>query len=292
MCEDRRLLRGSIDMHVHGSPSLFPRLLDHAQCAMRAKEEGMKGIVIKCHHGFTADRVYWVKMMVEGIDVFGGVVLNSTVGGLNPFAVEAAIAYGAKVIWMPTLSAKNHLDQLGEPEGPNLKRFRGLELREEGISILDEKDNLLPQVKDICALIAEHDIILATGHLSVQEIFPLVKEAREVGVKKVLINHPEYIVNGSVSEQKELAQMGAYIEHTLISMMPMWYRKDPKEIVRMVKEVGPEHTILSTDFGQTHHPPPHEGMRMLIRMMLELGISSQEVELMVKRNPRRLLGIL
>ena len=292
MDQDRKLLQGSIDIHVHGSPSLFPRLLDNAQCATQAKEAGMKGIVIKTHHGFTADRVYWINKMVEGIDVFGGVTLNSAVGGLNPYAVEAAIAYGAKIIWMPTLSAKNHLNQLGEAGFTHLKQLQRRRLKEEGIWILDEKDNLLPQVKEICALIAERDIILATGHLSIKEIVPLVKEARDVGVKRILINHPEYIVNGSVSAQKGLAQMGAYIEHTLTSMMPMWFRKDPKEIVRMVKEVGPEHTILSTDFGQVHHPPPHEGMRMFIRMMLELGISPQEIELMVKSNPGRLLGIL
>jgi hypothetical protein len=157
---------------------------------------------------------------------------------------------------------------------------------------LDEKNNLLPQVKEICALIAEGDIILASGHLSIKEIVPLVKEAWDVGVKRILINHPEYIVNGSASVQKGLAQMGACIEHTLLSMMPMWFRKDPKEIVRMVKKVGPEHTILSADFGPAHHPPPQEGMRMFIRMTLELGISPQEIELMVKRNPGRLLGIL
>jgi hypothetical protein len=292
MGQDRKLLQGSIDIHVHGSPSLFPRLLDNAQCATQAKEAGMKGIVIKTHHGFTADRVYWIKKMVEGIDVFGGVTLNSAVGSLNPYAVEAAIAYGAKIIWMPTLSAKNHLNQLGETGFPHLKQLQRRRLKEEGIWILDEKNNLLPQVKEICALIAEGDIILASGHLSIKEIVPLVKEARDVGVKRILINHPEYIVNGSASVQKGLAQMGACIEHTLLSMMPMWFRKDPKEIVRMVKKVGPEHTILSADFGQAHHPPPHEGMRMFIRMTLELGISPQEIELMVKRNPGRLLGIL
>lgn len=251
----------------------------------------MKAIVIKCHHGFTADRVHWVETAVEGIEVFGGVTLNNTVGGLNPFAVEAAIGYGARVVWMPTLSARNHMQQIGEPDVPSLKRSPGPKLKEPGISVLDERDGLLPQVKDICALIAASDLVLATGHLSIQEIFSLVKEAKDIGVKRILINHPAYIVNGSISEQKELAQMGAYIEHTLISMMPMWYRKDPKEIIRMVKEVGPEQTILSTDFGQIHHPPPHEGMRMLIRMMLELGIPSQEVELMVRRNPRTILGI-
>ena len=124
MDQDRKLLQGSIDIHVHGIPSLFPRLLDNAQCATQVKEVGMKGIIIKTHHGFTADRVYWITKMVEGIDVFGCVTLNSSVGGLNPYAVETAIAYGAKIIWMPTLSAKNHLDQLDETGFIHLKQLQ------------------------------------------------------------------------------------------------------------------------------------------------------------------------
>jgi hypothetical protein len=215
------LLKGAVDMHVHSTPSLFPRLVDHAEAAEGAKGYGMKAVVLKEHHGYTSDRMYFVRKLVSGIDVYGGVVLNNAVGGINPFAAEAAIELGARIVWFPTLSAKNHLDQMGGPAfGSSMQPKSKKRMIEKPITVLDEKGRLKPEVYEVIDLAAAHDIMLATGHLSIPEVRPLVKAAKKRGVKRLYLNHPEYIVNGTVEEQVELAKMGVYIEHLAIFMLP------------------------------------------------------------------------
>lgn len=293
MREDLELMQGAIDIHIHSSPSLFPRLVDHVEAAEGARKMGMKAVVLKEHHGYTSDRMYFVRKLVSGIEVYGGVVLNNAVGGINPFAVEAAIELGAKIVWFPTLSAKNHLDQIGAPDfGGSLRQKTKRRIIEKPISILDEKGHLLPEVYDVIDLIAEHDLMLATGHLSITEAKRLVKAAKEKRVNRLYVNHPEYIVNGTIEDQKELAEMGAFIEHLAIFMYPMWPTKAGIDgIVEMIREVGPERTVLASDLGQVHNPPPWEGLRMFIRVLLEKGISREGIKKMVQDNPAYLLNV-
>jgi len=293
MREDLELMQGAIDLHIHSEPSLFPRLVDHVEAAEGARKMGMKAVVLKCHHGYTSDRMYFVRKLISGIEVYGGVVLNNAVGGINPFAVEAAINYGAKIVWFPTLSAKNHLDQMGTPEfGSSMKQKAKTKMTERPITVLDDKDNLIPQVYDVVDLIAEHDLMLSTGHLSIAEARKVLKAAKERGVRRLCVNHPEYIINGTIEEQKELADMGAFIEHLAIFMYPMWPTKAGIDgIVEMIKAVGPERTVLATDLGQVHNPPPWEGLRMFVRVLLEKGIPKEHLKRMVQDNPAYLLNI-
>jgi len=293
MREDLEILQGAVDMHIHSAPSLFPRLVDHVEAAEGAKAYGLKAVVLKEHHGYTADRMYFVRKLVSGIDVYGGVVLNNAVGGINPFAVEAAIELGAKIIWFPTLSAKNHLDQMGGPAfGSSMQQKKEKRMVEKPITILNEEGHLIPEVYDVIDLIAANDLVLATGHLSIPEVRPLIKAAKERGVKRLYLNHPEYIINGSIEEQKELARMGVFIEHLAIFMYPMWPTKWGIDgIVEMIKAVGPERTVLATDLGQVHNPPPWEGLRMFVRVLLEKGIPKEHLKIMVQDNPYFLLNI-
>ena len=292
MREDLELMQGAIDMHVHSSPSIFPRLVDHGEAAEAARSMGMKALVLKEHHGFTSDRIYFVRKLVPGIDLFGGVVLNNAVGGINPFAVDTAIRLAAKIVWFPTLSAKNHIDQMGGPEFGSMKQQEKVRVVEKPVRVVDEKGHLLPEVYEVIDLIAAHDIILATGHLSISEVKLVVKTAKERGVKRLYVNHPEFIVNGTIEDQKELAKMGAFIEHPAIFMYPMWPTKAGIEgIVEMIKAVGPERTVLSTDLGQLHNPPPWEGLRMFLRVLFEKGIPKEDLKKMVQDNPAYLLNI-
>ena len=293
MREDLALMQDAVDMHIHSEPSLFPRLLNHIDAARGAQKCGMKAVVFKCHHGFTADRVTFVRREVPGIEIFGGVVLNNAVGGLNPYAVETAIQYGAKVIWFPTISAKNHLNQMGSPDfGSSMKSRKIRTMKEKPITILDEENNLFPEVHDILDLIASHDITMATSHLSVKEIRTLIQSAKERGVKRMLVNHPEFIVNAAPEVQKELSEMGAFIEHLAIFMFPMWpIPGGIDSIVHMIKTVGPQKTVLSTDLGQIHNPPPWEGLRMFLRVLLEKGIPYGDLKRMVRDNPAFLLNL-
>jgi hypothetical protein len=263
------------------------------EAAEGAKNMGLKAVVLKEHHGYTSDRMYFVRKLVSGIDVYGGVVLNNAVGGINPFAVEAAINLGAKIVWFPTLSAKNHLDQMGGPAfGSSMQQKSKKKMVEKPITVLDEKGHLLPEVYDVIDLIAADDLMLATGHLSIPEVRPLIRAAKERGVKRLYLNHPEYIINGTIEEQKELAQMGVFIEHLAIFMYPMWPTKAGIDgIVQMIKSVGPERTVLATDLGQVHNPPPWEGLRMFIQVLLEKGIPKEHLKMMVQDNPFYLLNI-
>jgi len=287
------ILQGAVDMHIHSAPSLFPRLVDHVEAAEGAKSYGMRAVVLKEHHGYTSDRMYFVRKLVSGIEVYGGVVLNNAVGGINPFAVEAAIELGAKIVWFPTLSARNHLDQMGGPAfGSSMQQRTKRRMVETPITVLDERGRLKPEVHDVIDLVAQHEIVLATGHLSIPEVRPLVQAAKERGVQRLYLNHPEYIINGSVEEQVELAAQGVYIEHLAIFMYPMWPTKAGIDgIVEMIKAVGPERTVLATDLGQVHNPPPHEGMRMYLRVLLEKGISQKDLQRMVRDNPYYLLNL-
>ncbi len=294
MRKDLNLLKGAIDLHVHSAPDLFNRSLDHIELAEQAREAHLRAVVLKCHFSMTPFRAYLAKKVVGGeVDIFGGIVLNQFVGGLNPFAVDVAIKAGAKIVWMPTISSKNHLRYYGGQVYNAQKMTKGmLKPLKEGISPLDRRGELLPEAKEILDMVAEADIILATGHLSAKESEILVREAKEIGVKKILINHPEFeVVNMSMEDQKKMAKMGAYLEHTFLQLTPMWHTLSPDAFAEIIGKVGTEHSILATDLGQIHNPPPVEGMRVFIQILLEKGMNPQDIEIMVKKNPAKLLNL-
>lgn len=274
------LIQGSIDMHLHAGPDArLDRRVDALQAAMQARELGMRAIVLKSHEYPTAPVAWIVSKIVDHIDVFGSMTLDLEAGGLNPVAVEASASLGAKVIWMPTLTAASE------------HRKRGLD---GGVTIFDDKEQLLPVVGGILDIIKHYDIVLATGHVSVQEIFALVNEAKRRGLDKIVITHPMSTHFGTtldLKQQQELANKGCYIEHCFVLTLPTTERLDPREIVNAVKAVGADHCILSTDLGQGFNLPPAEGMRMAIATLLRAGLSKEEVEAMAKTNPAKLLGL-
>jgi hypothetical protein len=272
-------LDGVIDLHIHTAPDIRPRLMDDIEVAREAAEAGMRAVLFKSHHTLTADRAAIAeKHAGGGVRVFGGLVLNHAVGGLNPAAVEAALALGAREIWMPTLDAANHRQARAMGDG--------------GITILDETGAPLPAVLEILRLVAEQDVILGTGHLSVGEIQPLVKTARKSGVKRILITHPELpIVNMPVFIQEELAGPDLFFERCLIVTTSGEGGLPLSTIATAVRQVGPETTVMATDFGQAENPPPAEGMRHYIREMLDSGFSQHEIERMTRANPAELLGL-
>jgi len=281
------ILCGSIDMHAHHGPdALLERRLDALQTAKQARESGMRGIVLKSHDYPTAALAHLVNQLVPEVSTFGSLCLDYESGGLNTFTVEASAKLGARVVWMPTFSAANSRSKAAD--------VLGIKLPGEGITIL-RGDKLIPEVTDILHIIKDYDIILASGHLSPEEIFALVKEAKRIGLLKVIITHP--LERGVVEEfldmeaQQQLANEGAFIEHCFLSLMPTGGKLDPSQMVAAIRAVGAEHCIMSTDFGQIYHPPVPEGMRMFIGTMLRYGLTQAEIELMVKVNPTQLLGL-
>jgi len=276
------ILEGCIDIHVHCAPDPFvERREDALQLAYRAKQERMRAIVLKSHHYPTATIAYMVNQIVGEVQIIGSITLNREVGGLNPYAVEAQARLGAKMVWMPTLNSIPDMARRGE----------------KGISLLDEAGELVSQVRAILEIAKTHRIVLGTGHISTAEVYALCEEVSKTGVKLTITHplvHPETTGYGnhiSIQEQKELVGKGAIIEHNYVSCMPFFERTDPMVIANAVRAVGVEHCILSTDFGQSYNPPAVEGARMMIAAMLKCGLSQQEVEALVKRNPARLLDL-
>jgi len=294
---DIKILKGAIDIHVHAAPDLYARSLNAIELAKQAAMAGMRAIVLKCHFFPTVFMAYLAKKVISNeidvFDVFGGIVLNHYVGGLNPYAVEAAIKAGGKIVWMPTISAENHIKYFEKAKkGTWLLKGKKLKSAKIGISPLSKKGELVPEMEEILNIIADTNTILATGHLSAHEIEILVEEAKNLGVKKILINHPIFsAINMPVEKQKEIAKKGAYMEYVFVAFTPLRYSIHPEEVVKMIKEVGIERSIIATDLGQIDNPSPVEGLRTFIQILLETGLKPNEVRSLVTENPANLLNI-
>ena len=294
MRRDLELLKGAIDTHVHSGPSVFPRLMDAVEAAEAARAAGMRGLVFKHHHMSTVDRAYLARRSVPEVEVYGGITLNYAIGGLNPFAVDAALKLGAKIVWMPTVDARNHRRHFGElgKYGSKLNYSKPLLYEEaEGITIFHD-GVLNSSLEPILNSVAEADAAVATSHLSVEESKAFVEEALHRGVRRIVVTHIAFVTTAlSIQEQRWMADRGAFLELCYSSLSPAWCCTSIDKVVEAIREVGAEHYILSSDLGQVHNPPPPEGLRIYIRLLLEHGIEPDDVRTMVKENPERLLGL-
>ncbi len=281
------LVRDSIDMHCHHSPSMYiPGRMDALETAKYARQMGMKAIVLKNTCCPTAPLAAIVEQLVPEVKTFGSICLDYEIGGLNYHAVEFSAKFGAKVVWMPTLSAAN--------SGANIRKLTGAGLEDKGISILNKDNKLVPEIARILSLVKEYNMVLANGHISPRETFALFEAAQAIGISKLVVTHALWFngeENFTLDELKQLGKMGVFIEHTYIGFLPTDFRNDPKPMVEAIKYIGAEHCIMSSDLGEYYNPPPAEGMRMFIGLLLKNGISEREIEFMAKENPARLLGL-
>jgi Tat protein secretion system quality control protein TatD with DNase activity len=282
------LLKDAIDLHIHAGPDLFPRELDEAEVVHQAKEIGMRGVLLKSHFTTNADRVYMLKKRFKEIDIFSCIVLNKSVGGINPEAVFTAMNLGAKRVEMPTVDSEQHIQTLGRTYP-----WSKVQLPEtEGIRILSPEGELIPGISEVAELVAQYDGILCTGHLTVPEMYALIEEAKDAGVEKILVTHADLdVVSVSKEDQKKMAGLGAYIEHSFTPCTHLRQRLDPRRIAEAIKYVGVKHCVMSSDMGQPVNPIPREGFRMFVKTMLHLGISESEIDVMIRENPAKLLGI-
>jgi hypothetical protein len=293
----RELLRGAFDTHLHISPDVVERRIDDLSLARRFLELGLEGFVLKSHYGSTAERASVVSAAVPGIRALGAISLNRGVGGLNPLAVEVAAREGARTVWMPTVDAVNESHEREAPAGAAVPVWVKLqrELREQGIEIepvpvVDGAGSLLPEAREVLAMIARHRMLLATGHLSRNEIFAVVDAALEAGIADVVVTHPEFPSQSlSVDDQRALAERGALLErcfttpHTGKITWEVW--------IENIRAVGAEHSVLSTDLGQVFNPPVEDGMALMVDRLLEAGFAEQDVHLMAVANTRRVAGV-
>lgn len=292
------LLDGAIDMHAHGYPQFtlnMPGRQNNYEWAHAAKDAGMAGFVIKSHIWPTTGEAYLLDQILWGINVFGSITLNYTVGGLNPLAVQIAAESGAKVVFMPTWNSKNDIDK-GMHYADRMRPY--VTLVDEamnglpGITVLDENGRLLPEAQAIIDLCKIYDLVLASAHLSIEESLLLCKAATSSGVKFVLthpLNTP--LIGASPDQIKEVAEMGGFIENVFIGCMPMHEGIKPKRIVEVIENVGAEHCTMASDAIEAWNPPPPEVLRMFIASMLALGVSEDDVFTMTHTNPGYLLSM-
>jgi hypothetical protein len=286
-------LEGAIEMHVHAAPDVSSRSVNDFELARRAKELGMRAVVTKNHEFITNDRAYLVRQMVPGIDVFGGITLNESVGGISPYSVDLMIKFTGdcgKVVWLPTHGAAHH------------KSFFAKKADAGGIRVIDASGNVVPELRKVLKLIAKADIIFATGHVSPKEVLASVKAAKEEGVRKVLVTHAMQSPGElSVDDIKRCVENGAFIEHCYssylmgpqasLAWMRGWKHVSMADFVAAIKAVGAENCVVSSDLGQFMNPTPSDGLKEFVLSLKTAGITDAQMDIMIKKNPAMLLGL-
>lgn len=285
------LLQDAVELHVHSYPSIFSRKQTDWELIEDAKKAKMSAIVLKSHESQTVDRAALIQEKESSINIFGGLVCNYFTGGLSPSVVETAIRLGAKVIWMPTLSTKEHQRYF---KNKKTKLYQGKEKvnHSESISILDENKELLDEVHEILSLIAEANIILATGHLSAEEVNVLVNAAIEHKIEKILIQHVDLgIAPISIEQQLELANKGCILEKCYLACAEDFNSISKKEMAESIKKIGADNCVMVTDFGQAHNIAPIKAFSNFVEDMLNEGVSESSIRKMIVNNPKQLLDM-
>jgi hypothetical protein len=262
-----------------------------------AASVGIRALLIKDHYYSATPVTEMLNKQFKHLKVtmLSGVPLNNTTGGLNIYAVEHGIKLGAKLVWMPTFSSKNHLDHHKKDEHfkDKFPQTKKVMLEPIPLTVTDGKGNLLPEVLPILDMIAESDIVLSSGHLHIDEIWPLFDEAKKRGVKRLLCNHPTYVVDATLDDIRRLVGMGVYVEHSMCMFVPGSKFKfyDPPELQAMITAGTVDKTILGSDLGQIGNPRLIDGFKNVIETCLDIGYSEAEVRKMVSTNAAELMGI-
>lgn len=281
-------LKGICDMHVHTNPDLRYRAYSDLQLADAAVRVGARAIVIKSHLGFTVNRAAIATEYVKKVygedtpfTMYGGVVMNKIIGGVNPEAVEKGLKLGAKVIWLPTQSAKRHLEKMGKNPAD------GIELVRDG--------KVVPELNPVFDLIRDHNAVLATAHVSPEEAFVVVEAARKAGVKKIVITHPEWWVCAyTLEDQIRLVKdYDVILERCYAQNMGKGqpYHMNLAENAELIKTVGYQHVMVDTDGGQVENPDWETEIYEYMHYLVEHGIPEEQVYYMTKTIPYWLLDI-
>ncbi len=292
---DRTLLQDAIDIHAHLDPDSFgpnsaqaARRLDVIQMAQRARRAGMRGFVIKQHYDQTAQLSYITRQQVPGIEAFGQLCLNLTVGGLNVAAIQhfAEVKGGfARIVAMPTWDSENNIRSSNNPNRPFVAVSRNGEL--------------LPETKAAIAAIAAvrtrdtgTSLALSTGHISAAEALLVIREAKLQGIDRIVVTHAAGPpVNMTLDQMREAVGMGAYIEYVGGFAIGEHIVTTPGQMLEAIRALGPEHIIISSDGGQMNRPYPDDMMALIAGQLRRVGVTNAELRMMMAENPAKLLGI-
>ncbi|MEU5259297.1 DUF6282 family protein [Amycolatopsis sp. NPDC021455] len=285
------VLDGLVDMHVHSGPSPFPRRFDHVEAARDGARIGMRAMVAKSHHHNTQMDILAMKGRLAEVkaQAFGGIALNSTVGGLNVHAVRMTLRMGGKVVWFPTISSGRHIDC--HPEDGAFPTTT-VPLTLERIDIVDDAGALKPEALEILDEIKEQQAVLNGGHMYPGYIKTLFQEAHERGLERMVVSHPDFVIGADPALCRELIELGAFVEHEVGMYDPEGTQKwAPENLLAWIEALGPEHTVLASDFGQKANPKPVDAWLRVGEALLDLGLPEKDLRRMVRDNPAYLLNL-
>ena len=279
-------MKGVIDMHVHTNPDLRLRAYDDLELTDAAVKVGARAIVIKTHQGTTMDRAYLCNRynkIVHGdkdFTMFGSITMNHQVCGKNPATVEVALKLGAKVVWLPTQRAQNHLAKFGKNPDDGVK--------------VTENGKIVPEMKDIFQLVKDYDAVLGTAHISPEESFLVCDAARAAGVKKLVVTHPEWwVVDMSIEDQKRIVKdYDVLLERCYAQNMGGGkYKSNLPENLEVIREVGYKNVLISTDGGQIENPHWEIAMQQYLQYLSDHGVPDDQIYYMSHTIAAGLLGI-
>jgi len=290
---DLELLRGAVDIHIHHAPDLYARIQDPIELATDARSVGMRALCIKRHNFPTAGLAALTRKIVPEVDVFGSIVCNRQVGGVNPIAVEAAIKYGVRQVWLPTIDSANHSRVTGSvgQHGRGLTIKGGISdyaLRQPPIELLDASGKTSSELQEVLRLIAEADIILNLGHTSLPEMLTITKQAKAAGVQRIVCDHP-FFLKLTFEQTMELANLGVFINYTAGELLPRWWRASVADFSNAIRKIGVSRCVVSSDCGQLHNPPMVEALRIVCQLLIEEEFTLDEIRMLIQTNPANLL---
>ena len=287
-----KVINGAVDLHCHSGPSPFPRRINHVEASHDAARVGLRAILVKSHHHNTVmDLLAMAGPLADApTPVYGGGALNSEVGGINPSAVAMSLRMGGRCVWAPTVSARQHIDHHSQAHGFPTS---GLDLLEEEVSIFDASGDVSAATVTVTEVIAEADALLTGGHLDVASQKALFTVAAQKGVRRLLVQHPDFIVGASESDVEELLRLGAFVEHEIAMYHPEVAQPGwpVEQLVNWIRLIGPERTTIGSDLGQKGNPLPADGYLWIVQALLDHGIEEKHIRRMIADNPAFLLGL-
>lgn len=296
MTNMKALLQDFVDTHVHAGPTLTVREFNVWQLVAEAEKGGFSAIVLKDHFIPTVPvaRAIQEKLGRTGLKIFGSLALNNSVGGINPKAVEIAIGFGAKMIWMPTISATNHHRKHRTPGTKFPVLMKKETVADTPLEVTGADGALIPAIEDILNIMVDHpDVVLATGHLSRDEVDALVRRCAQLGVKRVLVTHPHFLVDASADDMRNWQSLGAYMEFTAVISLPSSpiYCRPVEDVADLIKSLDVEKIVLSSDLGLKNAGWPIEGMSEFLELLRQAGLGSDDLKKMIATNPANLLNL-
>ena len=286
------LLVGAVDLHCHSGPAVMPRILDHHDQLLEASAAGFRAVVTKDHYYLgTPHAIILEKLFPDlGTRMFSGIALNNASGGVNPHAVDHAVKLGAKIVWMPTLAAANHIAKMAT-EAKTFPKVAGA-LEAIPLSVLDANGRLTDQALQILDLIAAADVILAGGHLSAHELTILFEEGKRRGLKKMMVNHPTYVIGCTDDDIRTLVSFGAKMEHSICQFIPGRAQKfEPDFVLHLIEVAGVQNTIFGSDLGLSGSARPIDGYRTFVGQLLDRGVAPADITTMIATNPAAMLNL-